>query len=71
MSASLVRDHVLRISDIILIHSSGVDFYYLTHLTPRVVILYLRNLTLVLGVKDFLGASLGLQRRYEPRNERL
>ena len=39
---------------------------------PCVGILYLRNLTLVLGVKDLvLGGLGGLQLRYEPGNERL
>ena len=39
---------------------------------PCVGILYLRNLTLVLGVKDLvLGGFGGLQLRYEPGNERL
>ena len=39
---------------------------------PCVGILYLRNLTLVLGVKDLaLGGLGGLQLRYEPGNEPL
>ena len=39
---------------------------------PCVGILYLRNLTLVLGVKDLVLLGLrGLQLRYEPGNERL
>ena len=42
ISVSLVCDHVLRSSYIILVHSSGIDLKYLTA--------YLRNLTLVVGV---------------------